>query len=163
MRKLSARWKKIIALASVCSLLVFGSLIYRYLAGIHKDIPQVPCSASIDFVHADDDKGIWQGRGDMIIDPKEGALYVYYRVESPEGKQYVYNRRFELSLKRIDTSRYLFKTTAISTFDGDTAENNIPFMARGFQGGVITFSFFSEFDYYFNINNLVIGVCQVPR
>ncbi|MGE8389772.1 MAG: hypothetical protein ACN6O4_17255 [Pseudomonas sp.] len=111
----------------------------------------------------EDGEGLWRGVGDMTIDPNEGAIYVYYQVVTPHGVKYLYDRRFELSMTHLDTSRYLFKTRSVSIFDGDTAGGNIPFMARGFQGGVMTFNAFSDFDYYFNVNNLVVGVCHVPR
>jgi len=111
----------------------------------------------------EDGEGLWRGVGDMTIDPNEGAIYVYYQVVTPHGVKYLYDRRFELSMTHLDTSRYLFKTRSVSIFDSDTAGGNIPFMARGFQGGVMTFNAFSDFDYYFNVNNLVVGVCHVPR
>ncbi|WP_236193628.1 hypothetical protein [Pseudomonas faucium] len=163
MRKLSTRWKKVIGLTSLFSALVFGGLIIRHIVSVHRDIPPAPCSASIDFVHAEEGEGLWRGIGDMTIDPNEGALYVYYQVMSPQGVKYLYDRRFELSMTHLDTSRYLFKTHSISIFDSDNSGINIPFMARGFQGGIMTFNFFSDFEYYFNINNLIVGVCHVPR
>lgn len=163
MRKLSARWQTVIALASLCSVVVFGGLIARYGISVYRDIPRAPCSASIDFVHVEDGVGLWRGVGDMTIDPNEGAIYAYYQVTSPQGTHYLYDRRFDLVMTHLDTSRYLFKTRAVSTFEGDTAGADIPFMARGFQGGVMTFNFFSDFEYYFNVNNLIVGVCHVPR
>ena len=163
MRKLSARWKKVIGLTSLFSIFIFAGLIGRYGISVYRDIPRAPCSASIDFVHVEEGEGLWRGVGDMTIDPREGAIYAYYQVTSPHGVKYLYDRRFELSMTHLDTSRYLFKTRSISTFDGDTAQGNIPFMARGFQGGVMTFNFFSDFEYYFNVNNLIVGVCHVPR
>ena len=163
MRKLSTRWKKVIGLTSLVSIVTFGTLIGKYAISVYKDIPRAPCSASIDFVHVEDGEGLWRGVGDMTIDPNEGSIYVYYQVVTPHGVKYLYDRRFELSMTHLDTSRYLFKTRSVSIFDGDTAGGNIPFMARGFQGGVMTFNAFSDFDYYFNVNNLVVGVCHVPR
>lgn len=163
MRKLSTRWKKVIGLTSLVSIVTFGTLIGKYAISVYKDIPRAPCSASFDFVHVEDGEGLWRGVGDMTIDPNEGAIYVYYQVVTPHGVKYLYDRRFELSMTHLDTSRYLFKTRSVSIFDGDTAGGNIPFMARGFQGGVMTFNAFSDFDYYFNVNNLVVGVCHVPR
>lgn len=163
MRKLSTRWKKVIGLTSLVSIVTFGTLIGNYAISVYKDIPRAPCSASIDFVHVEDGEGLWRGVGDMTIDPNEGAIYVYYQVVTPHGVKYLYDRRFELSMTHLDTSRYLFKTRSVSIFDSDTAGGNIPFMARGFQGGVMTFNAFSDFDYYFNVNNLVVGVCHVPR
>lgn len=163
MRKLSTRWKKVIGLTSLVSIVTFGTLIGKYAISVYKDIPRAPCSASIDFVHVEDGEGLWRGVGDMTIDPNEGSIYVYYQVVTPHGVKYLYDRRFELSMTHLDTSRYLFKTRSVSIFDGDTAGGNIPFMARGFQGGVMTFNAFSDFEYYFNVNNLVVGVCHVPR
>lgn len=163
MRKLSTRWKKVIGCLSLFSVLIFGGLIARYGVSVYSDIPRAPCSASIDFVHVEEAEGAWRGVGDMTIDPNEGAMYVYYQVTSPQGKKYLYDRRFDLSMTHVDTSRYLFKTRSVSTFDGDTAAGHIPFMARGFQGGVMTFNYFSDFEYYFNVNNLIVGVCHVPR
>ncbi|ERT19786.2 MULTISPECIES: hypothetical protein [Pseudomonas] len=163
MRKLSSRWKKVIGFTSLLSVFIFAGLISNYLISVYRDSPRAPCSASIDFVHVEEGEGLWRGVGDMTIDPNEGAIYAYYHVISPRGVKYVYDRRFELSLTHLDTSRYLFKTRSISTFDGDTAGSHIPFMARGFQGGIMTFNAFSDFEYYFNVNNLVVGVCHVPR
>jgi hypothetical protein len=99
----------------------------------------------------------------MTIDPKEGALYVYYVVKTPEGKVFTYDRKFDIGLTHLDTSRFLFKTRSIVKFDSDTAGDELPFMERGFQGGMVTFNYFSDTEYYYNINNLINGVCHVPR
>lgn len=163
MRELPARWKKIIALMAVAFVLVFGGLVVRYFYVINRDIPRAPCFASIDFVHTHDHKVRWHGVGDMTIDPKEGALYVYYVVKTPEGKVYTYDRKFGIALTHLDTSRFLFKTRSVVKFDADTAGDELPFMERGFQGGMVTFNYFSDAEYYYNINNLINGVCHVPR
>jgi len=63
-RKLSARWQKVIALASLCSIVVFGGLIARYGISVYRDIPRAPCSASIDFVHVEEGVGLWRGADD---------------------------------------------------------------------------------------------------
>lgn len=163
MRELPARWKKIIPLLAVSTILIFCVLVVRYFYLINRDIPRAPCFASIDFVHTPDHKVRWHGVGDMTIDPKEGALYVYYVVKAPEGKVFTYDRKFDIALTHLDTSRFLFKTRSIVKFDSDTAGDELPFMGRGFQGGMVTFNYFSDTEYYYNINNLINGVCHVPR
>jgi len=30
-------------------------------------------------------------------------------------------------------------------------------------GGLMTFNYFSDNEYYYNINNFLTGVCHVPR
>ena len=163
MRKLSARREKITTLLALLSLLVLAALVLRYFYLIHRDVPRAPCFASIDFVHTPDHKTRWHGVGDMTIDPKEGALFVYYVVRTPQGKVYTYDRKFNIDLTHLDTSRFLFKTRSVETFYADTAGDELPFMERGFQGGMITFNYFSDAEYYYNINNLINGVCHVPR
>lgn len=86
MRELPVHWKKIIALSTFASIFFFGVLMIHYFYLISRDIPRAPYFTSIDFVHTNDHKVRWHGVGDMTIDPKDGALYVYYVIKMPEGK-----------------------------------------------------------------------------
>jgi hypothetical protein len=94
MRELPTRWKKIIAVIAALSVFIFGILVVKHFYLLSRDIPGAPCFASIDFVHTNDHKVRWHGVGEMMIDPREGALYVHYVVKTPEGKVYTYDRKF---------------------------------------------------------------------
>jgi len=156
------RTKKVILLLGLVSILVFGSLIAGQSYTSYKDTPQAPCYASIDFVYSPDNEQRWVGKGDMSINMKSGAIYLYFSLLDPADNQFIYNRRLDVEFDNLDSSRFLFNTLNTVTFEGDTSAKNAPFMRRGLEGGLITYSRFSDVEYFYNINNMLMGVCHVP-
>jgi len=163
MHQLPDRWQKTLICTGLLSLLIFGCLSARHAWIIYKDIPRAPCYASVYFNNMEYSADRWSGAGDITISPKEDAIYVYYKIKSPDNVTYIYNRKFEVSTEKLDTSRFLFETSNVVIFDNDTAGKNTPFMSRGMHGGLMTFNYFSDNEYYYNINNFLTGVCHVPR
>ncbi|WP_240878585.1 hypothetical protein [Pseudomonas sp. TMW22089] len=117
MHQLPERWQKNLVGAGLLSLLVFGCLSARHAWIIYKDIPRAPCYASVYFNNVEYSTGRWSGAGDITISPKEDAIYVYYKIKSPDDITYIYNRKFEVSTKKLDTSRFLFETTNVVTLN----------------------------------------------
>lgn len=135
-----------------------GSLTYRY----YMDTPHAPCYSSVDFIYDNGPEGRWAGQGDLSISMEGHAIYLYFRLTSPTGEQVTYNRRLDAEFDKLDTSRFLFNTKEVVIFDNDTAQKKATFMRRGLEGGMVTFSRFSDMNYYYNINNMLTGVCNVP-
>lgn len=98
----------------------------------------------------------------MSINMKSGAIYLYFSLLDPAKNQSIYNRRLDVEFDHLDSSRFLFNTLNTVTFEGDTSAQKAPFMRRGLEGGLITYSRFSDVEYFYNINNILMGVCHVP-
>ena len=147
-----------IFIIGIVAVVLAGFLKYRY----YMDTPHAPCYSAVDFVYDNGAEGRWSGQGDLSISMEGHAIYLYFRLTSPAGEQLTYNRRLEAEFDKLDTSRFLFNTKEVVIFDNDTAQKKATFMRRGLEGGMVTFSRFSDMNYYYNINNMLIGVCNVP-
>lgn len=152
---------RLICNASVVSILIFGGLLlYReYL--IYSDIPRASCYSVINFTYEDEVDGTWTGRGDIAINMKGGSLYAYYKLKKG-ASVYTYNRSIAIKFHNLDSSRFLFEDGAVTVHEGDDTGDHAPFMRRGLVSGMVTFSRFSDVEYYYNFNNLLMGVCHVP-
>jgi hypothetical protein len=98
----------------------------------------------------------------MSINMDAGEIYLYFNLKNPEQQSFLYNRRLQVNFEKLDTSRFLFKTLSATVFESDNSSKHALFMRRGLEGGLITFSRFSDVEYYYNINNILTGVCHVP-
>lgn len=156
------RTKKVIFLLSLASTLVFGTLITLQAYTYHEDTPQAPCYASIDFIYSPDNSQRWAGKGDMSINMGAGEIYLYFNLKDPDQQEFLYNRRLDVHFDKLDSSRFWFKTLNATVFESDNSLKHALFMRRGLEGGLITFSRFSDVEYYYNINNILTGVCHVP-
>lgn len=156
------RTKKLILLLSLASTLVFGTLIALQAYTYHEDTPQAPCYAAIDFIYTLDSGQRWTGKGDMSINMEAQEIYLYFNLKDPEQQEFLYNRRLDVQFDTLDSSRFLFKTLNATVFESDNSLKHALFMRRGLEGGLITFSRFSDVEYYYNINNILTGVCHVP-
>lgn len=163
MHKLSTdKPKKIIGFFCLISTIVFTALTAIQLYYFHEDTPQAPCYSQINFIYSENKSSQWAGEGDMSINMDANTIYLYFKLHSPTIKDYIYSRRFNVEFEKLDSSRFLFKTLSSDIFESDTSEKKLSFMRRIFEGGLITYSRFSETEYYYNINNIFIGVCHVP-
>lgn len=156
------RTKKITLWLSLASILAFATLIALQAYTYHEDTPQAQCYASIDFIYSAEDGQRWSGKGDMSINMEAGEIYLYFNLKNPQQQAYLYNRRLDVNFEHLDSSRFLFKTLNATVFESDNSIKHTLFMRRGLEGGLITFSRFSDVEYYYNINNILTGVCHVP-
>lgn len=156
------RTKNITLWLSLASIMVFGTLIALQAYSYHEDTPQAQCYASIDFVYSTENGQRWTGKGDMSINMDAGEIYLYFNLKSPQQQGFLYNRRLDVHFEKLDTSRFLFNTQNATVFESDNSDKQALFMRRGLEGGLITYSRFSDVEYYYNINNMLMGVCHVP-
>lgn len=68
-----------------------------------------------------------------------------------------------MEFKNLDESRFLFNSRTVFVREGDTAGGGCPIYASQAGNEMVTFSRFSEVEYYYNFNNILIGVCHVPN
>ena len=156
------RTKKIILLLGLASIITFGTLITLQAYTYYQDTPQAQCYASVDFLYTSDSDPHWSGKGDISINLETGEIYLYFTLKNLEQQEFLYNRRLDVHFEKLDSSRFLFKTLGTTTFESDTSAKHALFMRRGLEGGLMTFSRFSDVEYYYNINNILTGVCHVP-
>lgn len=152
----------LIVCIAAASIFIFGGFLVKYEYQAYKNTPQAPCYAVVNFVYKGDGNEVWKGYGDMTINLNGGSLYLYYRLQKAD-QVYTYNRSIGLAFKNLDASRFLFDSSTVSVHEGDTAGDNVPFMRRGLVNGMVTFSRFSGAEYYYNLNNILVGVCHVPN
>ncbi len=154
--------KKIIGSICLASIIIFVPSIAFQLYVFHEDTPQAPCYSQIHFIYADDTNTQWKGEGDISINMDANSIYLYFQLHSTESKDYIYSRRLNVKFQKLDSSRYLFETSDIDIFESDTSGKSATFVRAPLEGGLITYSRFSDVEYYYNINNILIGVCHVP-